>query len=347
MFRLSVIIKTFNEEDNIERAIESSLDATSLLGGEVIVADSASTDRTVERAAQYPVTVVCLSDPTERCCGVGPQLGYQYCTGEYVYILDGDMQLDSSFVSKAVDQLDGDPSVAGVGGIIREMRVENLEFQTRVERQKRSVSGHTVQVHSLGGGGLYRRQAIEEGGYMSDRNLHAFEEYDLGVRLRAAGWTLTRLQEHAADHYSYTLGTSQLLWYRIKTGSTLSVGELLRAAIAGRYLYRAVLELKALRVAIGVWFYWCIVGLALWIATRSWTAFWLGAIACLFPIAAMSVRRRSLKIGAYSVLLWHVNAIGLVFGALRARKPPTDWIRSRKIVAKTPARLDSGVSGRS
>ena len=47
---VSVIIKAFNEEKNIVAAIESSLAAVAEMGGEVILADSHSTDRTVELA---------------------------------------------------------------------------------------------------------------------------------------------------------------------------------------------------------------------------------------------------------------------------------------------------------
>ena len=70
--------------------------------GEVILADSASTDRTVEIAARYPITVVELGHPDRRCCGLGPQLGFQHSSGDYVYILDGDMQLDAAFIPKAI-----------------------------------------------------------------------------------------------------------------------------------------------------------------------------------------------------------------------------------------------------
>ena len=45
----------------------------------------------------------------------------------------------------------------------------------------------------MNGGGLYRRSAIEQTGYLSDRNLHGYEEFDLGIRLRDAGWQLHRL----------------------------------------------------------------------------------------------------------------------------------------------------------
>ncbi len=94
MVKISVIIKTLNEEASISRAIASALDAVAPHGGEVIVADSGSTDRTVETAMSFPILLVQLANPRERCCGVGAQLGFQHSSGRYIYVLDGDMDLD-------------------------------------------------------------------------------------------------------------------------------------------------------------------------------------------------------------------------------------------------------------
>ena len=60
---VSVIIKTLNEEQRIAATIESALDAIKQLGGEVIIADSGSSDRTLEIASQYPVTIAQLLPP--------------------------------------------------------------------------------------------------------------------------------------------------------------------------------------------------------------------------------------------------------------------------------------------
>ncbi|HEY0885382.1 MAG TPA: glycosyltransferase, partial [Ramlibacter sp.] len=68
---VSIIIKAFNEEKNICAAIESSLAAAAEVGGEVILADSNSTDRTVELASRYPIRIVQLVHSHERCCGAG------------------------------------------------------------------------------------------------------------------------------------------------------------------------------------------------------------------------------------------------------------------------------------
>lgn len=170
MNKVAVIIKTLNEEINISRAIESSIRAVKPHDGEVIVADSASTDRTIELAMEYPVTVVQIAHPNERCCGVGPQLGYQFSNSNYIYVLDGDMELNADFLGHAIDFLDHEPLVAGVGGYVREVRVTNLEFEARVRRQRKwQPKDQGIDVGCLVGGGLYRQTAIQQVGYLSDK----------------------------------------------------------------------------------------------------------------------------------------------------------------------------------
>ena len=51
--------------------------------GEVILADSASTDRTIEIAAKYPIKIVTLQPVEDRSCGTGVQLAYQYSAGRF------------------------------------------------------------------------------------------------------------------------------------------------------------------------------------------------------------------------------------------------------------------------
>jgi glycosyltransferase involved in cell wall biosynthesis len=98
---VSVIIKALNEERNIASAIESALAAVAGLDGEVILADAASTDRTIEIARQYPIKIVQLSNIKDRSCGAGGQLGFQYSRGRFVCFIDGDMQLHQGFLPAA------------------------------------------------------------------------------------------------------------------------------------------------------------------------------------------------------------------------------------------------------
>jgi hypothetical protein len=209
------------------------------------------------------------------------------------------------------------------------MRFNNLEFQSRARHFLRQQPKHEHEVHCLNGGGLYRRSAIADVSYFSDRNLHGFEEYDLGARLRNRGWRLVRLGHRAADHYSYALDTYALLWRRIAAGRLLALGEIIRAAIQQGYLGKVLRELRPIRFALSVLVYWPL-ALILSLATpTAGESVMVLAFAGLLPIVAMTARGRSLSAGIYSVVVWHLTAVSLLFGLARSRKPPTEPIGSR------------------
>ena len=220
---VSVIIKALNEEKHIAFAIESALIALDGINGEVILADGASSDRTVEIAQQYPIKIVRLNNIRDRSCGAGAQLGYQYSRGNYVCLIDGDMRLHKAFLSAAITYLEENPSVAGVGGIIVEQETTNLEFAQRSGRQDRNRLPGPVPC--LYCSGMYRRSAIESVGYLTDRNLHAGEELDLGARLHARGWTLARMAIPSVDHHGHPGSAYRLLLSRMTTRLSLGMGE--------------------------------------------------------------------------------------------------------------------------
>lgn len=327
MVKVSIVIKALNEEANISRAIESSLAAVASYDGEVIIADSVSTDGTIGIAKNFPASIVQLRHADERCCGIGPQLGYQHSLGDYVYILDGDMELNADFLNKAIAILDSEPQVAGVGGYIHEMRVTNLEVEGRVKRHSRASLENMRDVGCLNGGGLFRRKAIAAVGYLSDRNLYAFEEYDLGARLRIKGWRLVLLKDKAVDHFGYQMGTWPLLWHRLRTGRFLSSGQLFRAAIEGHYARHVVREVRTVPIAFGVWLYWA----CLLVASYELSARIIIPLGLAAPLVLMTVRTGSLKLALFSMLTWHISAIGFVLGFFKRRRQPAAQVESTVI----------------
>lgn len=323
MMVLSVIIKARNEAPNIARAIESALAACKPHGGEVILADSCSTDETVAVARRYPVTIVQLEHAEDACCGIGPEMGFRQARGQYIYILDGDMELDAAFVDKALLLLREQSDLAGVGGYIREMRpASNLIFKRRTERQESRRITSPRDTECLSGGGLYRRTALEQVQYMSDRNLHSYEEYELGCRLRSAGWRLTELPDHAADHFSYDLPTNRLLLHRLRSGSMLGQGELLRAALDRGYIGKVFGEVRAIRISFALLAYWFVVALAAIVTGRPFTSIVLGVGLALAAALAIGLKHRNVVSGFNSVVTWHLCLGGMIAGFLRHRRPP-------------------------
>ncbi len=323
---VSVIIKAYNEEKNICAAIESSLAAVADVGGEVILADSNSTDRTVELASRYPIRIVQLVHANERCCGAGPQLGYQHSRGEYVYILDGDMQLVRGFLPQALVFLAQHPEAAGVGGRLQELNEESLEYRERAARNASHLA--PGEVDRLDGGGLYRRRAVEEAGYLSDRNLHAYEEFDLAVRLRALGWKLWRIPADSVTHYGHDAPPYQLLKRRWRARYVCGSGELVRACV-GRPSQRLVLRgLRELRIYTGVLVWWALLAAVPFLAPTPAAGAALFAALAAAPFALMAWRKRSLKRATYSVVSWSFNAAGLLRGLVARRRPAREPIPS-------------------
>lgn len=329
-YTVSVIVKALNEQAHIAAAIESALAAVAGLTGEVVLADSGSTDQTVAIASNYPIRIVQLLDPRERSCGIGPQLGFQHSQGEYLYLMDGDMQLQASFLPQALSFLAQHPEVAGVGGGLIECNQASLEYCERTQRMvHRESHRRPGSVNRLDGGALYRRRAIAEVGYLSDRNLHSYEEFDLAARLRARGWKLWRLPVDAVSHYGHTAPALRLLWRRWQTGYACGTGELLRAAL-GRPWWRLVLrDLHELRLYGAVLVAWIVLAMAA-LSPLPWTgrvAMAVGLV--LLPLAGMTIRKRSLTRAAYALLSWNVQAAGLIRGLTRRRRPPHRTIASR------------------
>jgi glycosyltransferase involved in cell wall biosynthesis len=235
---VSIIIKALNEERHIAAAIESALAALDTIGGEVILADSGSRDRTIEIARRYPIKIGQLKNRDERSCGVGAQLGFQYSRGRYLCLIDGDMRLHADFLPAALEFLGQNPTVGGVGGFVIDRDIANLEFEQRNKRH--DPDGRAGPVTRLNGCGVYRRAAIEAVGHLTDRNLHGGEELDLGARLHARGWTLAKLDRPAVDHHGHTGNAYLLLLRRIVTRNSFATGEMVRAAIGRPHFWFAV-----------------------------------------------------------------------------------------------------------
>lgn len=314
--RVSIIIKALNEEEHIEAAIRSALAAVEPVGGEVILADSCSSDKTVGIASGFPVTIVQLKNADERRCGVGPQLGYQSARGQYIYILDGDMEMDPEFLPAAIEAMEADPLLGGVAGLIEEESVASYQFRGRKRRRSESIPG---VVKWLDMGGLYRRKALDETGYFSNRNLHAYEEQDLGLRLRHSGWKLCRLPVRSVLHHGYPEGNWVLLKRRWKSRYLDGGGEVLRASLRKPYLRNVAWQQKHLFVGLGIWA--GLVGGLLLLPLTPWVLVATGVL-LLFLVAVRAFRIGNLPDALFAQIVWQVTALAMVRGFLATPVDP-------------------------
>ncbi|MEI7375887.1 glycosyltransferase family 2 protein [Dickeya chrysanthemi] len=312
---ISVSIKTFNEAECIEQTIDSIRRYIADYPHKIIVADSLSTDNTQQLASAKGVTVVSLTEPSERCCGVGHQLGYLYSEGDYLLLMDGDMELEEGFIEHGIAFLENHPDYAGVAGTVEMDGAANYEFKSRKQRIHKIYPlgdcGH------LGGGGLYRRAAIEKIGYLTNRSLHGYEEAELGMRLLSAGYKLHRLNVPYFRHTSYTMPTFTMLRYRWKNGFLWAPGELLRSAW-GTPHFREALKIVKNEAIFAVY----LAALLLAILTFNAGVISTALLPLLAFVALKTIKNRSLLNGLHSVMNLAVFSAGLVKGLTRPMRNP-------------------------
>jgi GT2 family glycosyltransferase len=331
MGRVSILIKALNEEAGIANCLAAAVREAKAVDGEVILVESLSTDRTVEIARAYPVRIVQFSCREDRGCGAAVQLGYQFAQGDYIYVLDGDMELQNGFIAKALNVLETESNVAGVGGKLLDRQIRTAADLRRA--QTLGILSRRIEVDELGGGGLYRRKAIESVGYLAHRWLPAFEEAELGFRLRAAGWRLFRLPEPAVLHTGHTesnWGMVRRLW---RNRRAHAMGMFLRSAFGKAWWWRTVryqwlvvftcvIHLMAFGIAV-------LLGDSLLDILGNWLVLECGAWVCL--LLALGIKKRNLPLAGFSLINWHIYTLAALLGASYGVADPHVPITGRDI----------------
>lgn len=326
--KLTIGIKVFNEAARIGRAIETALEAAAPYGGEVLIADSGSTDGTLEIALRYDVKIVQLANPAERSCGAGAKLAYMFARGEFFYLLDGDMEIDRSFLPCAIPFLETHPDFAGVGGRVEEANVENHEFRTRKINAERRCAYYPRLIDRLDCGGLYRVSAVKQSGYFADRNLKSFEEFELASRLIADGWKLTRLDVPAVVHYGHTSESYKLLRARFLSGYANGVGQVSRAILARPRGRQALSKLTQFWTCAVVVIWWAAILTLTILAVSDWHYLAYLLVAIVLPVLFLTLRRGSVQAGLYSFVAWNTVAIGFFAGFAASRRSPTERLEA-------------------
>lgn len=313
---LSVLIKCFNEQERIANCIASAIsaaEAEGIPGFEIILADSISTDRSVALARSFPVRVVQLARASDRGCASAAQLAYQVARGRYLLLIDGDMELLPGFLSDALRAMEREPDLAAVGGRLVETSTA-IEFE---ERQRREPPPGERDV--ITGCGLYRASAIAGLGSFMNRNLHGFEEFELGVRLRVDGWRLRCIDTPCVRHHGHSVPALTLMRRYWRSGRYRSYGELLRASwrLPGRHKIPRICFVPL--VVIGWWI--VLLGLvpAAILGDRAAGAAML-VLALALPLLAW-VRKPSIRRCLHALGDWHLAAAGMVAGLFAPAVP--------------------------
>jgi glycosyltransferase involved in cell wall biosynthesis len=320
---LSIVIITRNEARNVARCIESVLEAVSLFKGtQVILVDSASTDETCDIAQRNPISVVKLRPNWLLTPAAGRYIGTLRTSSEYLLFVDGDMVLAASWVKAGVEFMQQHPRAAAVSGDMDEIYLEG-DKEVGTLRRRYHVR-EAIEVLALGGAGLYRRLVLDQVGTFNPF-VPLREEAELALRLRRAGYTLHRLPDLIATHYSAPRHTLREVRRRLTAGYYSGFGRALN------YSFRSGLGWRFLRDQ-GMAFISFVPYLLLGVVGVIWLVFWLRweLLAAWLALTAMAlavfaVRKKSLKAAFLGFIARGLIVFGGVAGALAARHDPPQY----------------------
>jgi len=171
MQKLSVVLATFNEEENLS----GCLDSVSGLADEIIIVDGSSTDKTVEIAKKYDAKVVITEN--KKNFHINKQMAIDMATGDWILQLDADERISPELAQEIEEKIRNSKleirnSVNGYW-----MPRKNF-FLGRFLMKGGQYPDYTLRLYRKGKGKLPQKdvheQAIVEGkvGYLNSSLLH-------------------------------------------------------------------------------------------------------------------------------------------------------------------------------
>ncbi len=203
---ISVVIIARNEEEMIDLCLQSvflalkyAVEKDVIKTYEVILADSASTDKTVEIAKKYPIKIVQLRSSWPLSAPAGRYIGSLYAKGTYVFFTDGDTQVEETWIAIAVPYLI-DNRVAGVDGYEREYIDESSTFHDLIQQETKKSESNDVEIADFVAKAIFKRKVLDEVGSYNPY-LKGSEERELSYRIKDQGYEILRLPHYAITHY--------------------------------------------------------------------------------------------------------------------------------------------------
>jgi glycosyltransferase involved in cell wall biosynthesis len=233
---LSVVIISRNEEENIAKCLDSVLKATKEIeNSEIILVDSASTDKTIEIAIKYPIKILQLRPHWRLSPSAGCYIGFLHSSGMYIQFLGGDMILDENWFGKALNALKED-EVAGVSGICTQEMHDTKTARRYADYHRNLPLG---EVKYFSGGTLFKREVLSKVGSFNPY-LCAGEEGELCYRVIAGGYKLLRLPYHMSHH----LGAEETGWsaFKKRLRYTIAQGQIFRYSLDNKLIFKWRLE---------------------------------------------------------------------------------------------------------
>jgi len=218
---VSIIIPHLNGKQHLDDCL-GSLRRQTLQAFEVLLVDNGSTDGTQEKVRkQYPEVRLIELGVNHGFTGAC-NAGYKASHGQIVILLNNDTEVDPNWLRVIVDTFERQPHA---GSIASKMllfdqrhifhtagdyyRLDGIPGNRGVwQPDQGQYEQEEVVFSACGGAAAYRRQMLDEIGFLDDDYFFSCEDVDLAWRANLAGWQVLYLPTAIVYHKLKASGTS-------------------------------------------------------------------------------------------------------------------------------------------
>ena len=226
--KISFIILTWNSQEHIKPCVESivaDLEETPFLP-EIFIVDNGSTDRTMEAVQSLESRYSGMVHPIS----LGKNFGTTYprnlalgrATGEFLCVLDSDIEIQSPCLSQLVSSLAGDeragivvPRLTYPNGKLQKStdrfptlarKFERYFFLRKMEDQEQVITGASRVVdYAISAFWFFRAELLDRVGYLDERFFYAPEDVDYCLRVWKGGLRVVYCPQAQAVHHTQEL----------------------------------------------------------------------------------------------------------------------------------------------
>jgi len=249
---IDVVIVAYNRFDLTESCLRHLQAQT--LAHQLIVIDNGSTDGTSthlrERWPQAKVERFEDNRGFAEACNRGVAAG----SGEFIVLLNNDVDCRPDFLERLVAPLERDASIGSVAALLLQPSGESIDSIglcadrtlagfPRLQGLPAASAGdpHPILSCPAGAAAAYRRTAWQAAGSLDETIFAYMEDFDFGLRLRTAGWRAVAAPDAVGIHLGSATHGHRSAWQRRHAG--FSRGYLLRRyrLLRGRQALRTLL----------------------------------------------------------------------------------------------------------
>lgn len=208
MKKVSVCIVTYNSEDDIISCLEAVMHQTYPLL-EIIVIDNASLDHSFEVVSQFAVqhnNISVFKNKVNNGFAGGQNQAIGLSKGDYVVVLNPDLELSPTYIEQAVTALESNPKAGSATGLLKLKEDQSLVDSTgllmpfnrhAIDRGMGDKASNWLIPGEVfgpsGAAAVYKREMIEDiklDGEFFDEVFFAYkEDVDVAWRAQILGWT--------------------------------------------------------------------------------------------------------------------------------------------------------------